>query len=295
MSVSRSSYMTLHSRLPANLAQNSTQYTDFATSAYLRLGINISVHTTNLLPGRTNIYVIADLAPWVPAIGPSLVGADVVFLGALLQGTLDQLNTTAPSPYTQNFAITPMFVFTSPNVMGFAVYSTVLDADPTRLVVGSASYLYVYTNAVVAKSADVVVTVTDHVGMTFTDAGSGCLATSADQVLVNRVTVLPGIVWSVSIGQCPHYTSSFIASSPKKAAAGAWVGAIVAIAVVAILGVLLTARAVDNGAASKGSSRGDGTRAHWWVSAFGKRRGWCSVCVWQRARLRAVAGCVGCV
>jgi hypothetical protein len=46
----------------------------------------------------------------------------------------------------------------------------------------------------------------DHSGRELVANGSACTMADADSVLQKNVAMLPHHTWSVSIGQCPHFT-----------------------------------------------------------------------------------------
>ena len=68
----------------------------------------------------------------------------------------------------------PLYPLRPPFVSrGFVMSSTVLDADPTALILAVVISLDTYVSRVLAKSPDVAVRVTDHTGLNPFDAG-GC-------------------------------------------------------------------------------------------------------------------------
>ena len=98
---------------------------------------------------------------------------------------------------------------TFPPEVGFSMYSTVYDDDPTRVVISAGSLLRTYTDDVIAKSPFIVVTITDHLGSSNTAQGSDCTIGEATKVLSRTVNIMPmrSRAWKVDIGMCPRYAA----------------------------------------------------------------------------------------
>jgi hypothetical protein len=120
------------------------------------------------------------------------------------------------------------------NATGYALYSTVHDDDPTRSVLYMLVLVDDLLDSIVAKSAHVVATLTDHSGGQFTSARSGCALTDAVGVVSRAVIVstAPLREWRIDIGQCPEYSQAHVAASSILLAVRVCV-AVIAVATVA--------------------------------------------------------------
>ena len=204
----------------------------------------------------------------------SFIGFDVTVADAALQA-INDLNATrsAMDVYTEQLTsltgLRTVSVQGSRSEVGFSIYSTVYDDDPTRVVLSMGASLNAYVSGINAGD-QAVVTVTDHFGEVYLHA-TGCVEADAVQVLSGVVNITSTKRWRVDIGQCPSFTDGYIASSTKRTTASLIVGAICAAAVLMCTGLVVIVHVSEKDAKLRitVATHTESSRAHRWIIGYG--------------------------
>ena len=275
--------LLLLARLPGTDAAdgNATAWTNWANTTAARFNLTaVGVQAFLLpVPRPDNVFVVTDIAPWNNGARASLLGADVSVFASTgaVEVALGRLQAAAvPNSVWGQLAVSsPMVTLTAlATGTGFVSFCTVRDADPCEYVLALQAALDAVTSPLLALSPDAVVTVTDTAGGVFVDGGSGCKPADAVAAVSMPLHFTPSQSWLLTVGQCPHYTAAYLASSTKLTLAATWLGVIVGIAVVVLVVVAVTAtvRSKFLSGPLSGSAAlvpAHGITAQWWITGFG--------------------------
>jgi hypothetical protein len=260
-------------------------------NATQRMGFNVHVLSTRTRP---TLWLVADVTPRT-ALSVPYVGVDLSLSPENLEG-LTKLQaasdaTPASARSDQLVSLTGLFLYpsASPPALGFTMFSTVFDDDPTRVVLASGLLLDQFLDDVIAKSVDgVVVRVTDHLNLS--TMTNGCDIDNADYVLQSTVNVTPSHSWRVEIGQCPAYTRAVTAKSNR------WVSLYIYLAVICVLTALAVAGLLagvythekEMNLNIRVAKEKENANAHRWVIGYGE----CSPFIFCSLFLFCSCGCI---
>ena len=252
---------------PAEIAALSAEMTDrFHAPMAVKLNAD----------SRSTLWISIDYS--IPAPYAALfLGADwsavpwfQTILGELTALTETNKSLTASEQYVSVSALE----YFQENQMGFSLYSTVYEDDPSQVMVAAAVLLTPYFDGLIAKAAGSVATkVTDPFGRSTTSAQNGCDLKDAEQILSASMQTAQTIQpWVLEIAQCPSYADSFVASSQKSRLV--WVY----IAVIAVGAGLVCAAVVfaaflnekDFKLRIAMATHSESTRAHRWIIGYGE-------------------------
>ena len=252
---------------PAEIAALSAEMTDrFRAPMAVKLNAD----------SRSTLWISIDYS--IPAPYAALfLGADwsavpwfQTILGELTALTETNKTLTASEQYVSVSALE----YFQENQMGFSLYSTVYEDDPSQVMVAAAVLLTPYFDGLIAKAAGSVATkVTDPFGRSTTSAQNGCDLKDAEQILSASMQTAQTIQpWVLEIAQCPSYADSFVASSQKSRLV--WVY----IAVIALGAGLVCAAVVfaaflnekDFKLRIAMATHSESTRAHRWIIGYGE-------------------------
>jgi hypothetical protein len=202
-----------------------------------RMGFPVHVLSSLTAP---RLWLVADVTPRNPISLP-FVGVDLGISADNLSG-MDQLlalSQAQPSSTRQEQLIvcTGLFFYpatTNPGI-GFSMFATVYDDDPTRVILASGMKVDRYVDEVGSRYAGVIVT--DPAGTS--TSSDDCTLADADQVLSREVVAAGNSTWRVNILQCPEYTSHAVDKSPLWQSMNVYMSTIVIVTVLSVAGVLV--------------------------------------------------------
>ena len=200
--------------LVARVANNSTakaQWKQFVDQRY-----NISTQITSFPPYADALdphwYVLQDVMPFSSDVAP-IIGIDLSAAG-WVRSTLQQLmtpqtlNTSNPVPFYGTGVAVSGLNEVWPGYTGMFTFTTVFDDDPTKYLVMTATVFDTYFQAVRDVSPESAVVIRDHVGKALT--GGNCDISEVDQALKRHVRLTDSVTWTVELGQCPGFKSTFV-------------------------------------------------------------------------------------
>ena len=155
--------------------------------------------------------------------------------------------------------------------VGFNMYATVYDDDPTAAIIAVGAPLYQYLDHLLTVSPDIYISTTDHLGKTVTHGSSACTRDDAVQVLSRSTHVTPLNVWSIDVGQCPSFTETYITQASKRGVVWVYVGIVVVVAALAMGALLITAYVNEKEVKLRiaVATHTESNRAHRWIIGYG--------------------------
>ena len=270
--------------LVGRVRNDNASIAEWANVTSARVGFPVSQHVSP--SNRTFAWLIEDVAPrnseTLAFLGLDVSGSSVNRAALEVLGS-NATGSEVQSGLSQAVAVTGIFTLpTAPPLLGFAMYSTVFEDDPTRVVIVAASVLAEYDAIVFAGSPLVAVVVVDHTGYVYASPSSACALDSADQVLTKTMNVTQSQQWTVLVGQCPEFTSQQLDGTTGRYNAWVYIAGINVAAVVAIAAVLLSVYMHEKDVVLRIAiaKHEESTRAHRWIIGYGTRGGGWVGCAW---------------
>ena len=213
-----------------------------------RWGFNVSIHSppSSVSPSANTSQALPGM--WLVTDGASSFASERAFVGrdisqraeAIANGILlgqscgdadrTSCSTASASSRIPSFGnrviVTPM-ADTGGGVISFALGTTILADDPTRMVLVFSTMNEFFDTMIASHPSDVVIQATDHLGAVRSQGG--CAFSEALHSLSSVVEITTVATWTLSVGQCPSYIKKF-----DGEAKWLWVAGIVAATLLAI-------------------------------------------------------------
>jgi hypothetical protein len=231
----------------AKVARDSAAIAEWANATQARYNRTVTVRGYPPYADTLDdsVWIVQDPLPQTPDI-LALIGYQLSTNPLMRTPLVSLLDAVGPSPHPGNISNTssllPLYgecvtisglqpFSNTGDQLGFMAFTTLFDGPDPSYVLVTPTIFDNYVKAVRAVTHDAVLVIEDHLGNRLLDGG--CALEDTDQVLTRTIAILSNVQWTVSLGQCPAYTASYVSGRRS-----------VILAICLVVTVLATAAAV---------------------------------------------------